>query len=188
MAAEKPDFQNNKVLLDTSSIIANHNRVQAFLQDIGNPEIYHTTITIEELRDHFIENEMEDEEATRRATRSLRRLNSTFLPAAKGVEEIAKVIEGYLLQAGIPEEIIAEERNDILTVAYGMVYGMDVLSRDKLFYVMGRLFSMNIVVHTILAIEPEGWAEQSRIILNKNGIQTPIDLTHLLDSIFETPS
>ncbi len=47
---------------------------------------------------------------------------------------------------------------------------------------------MNIAVHTMLAIEPEGWAEQSRIILNKNGIQTPIDLTHLPDSIYEIPS
>lgn len=182
MSIELPDLTGRQVIFDANIFITKHNRADEFLRDVGNPEVFHTRIIEEELYMHFISRyEKPHDVATALTNKALVAFNSSYLPEAPAATAIASQIKQYLATAGIPDETIAEEENDFLIVAHAMAHGKDVLSSDKLFYTMGQMFSLGITFHTILVKPPVNRFVKLRDNLKEKGIQTPIDLTYLLE-------
>ena len=181
MSTELPDLTGRQVIFDTNIFIKRHNEADEFLRDVGNPEVFHTDIITDELYRHLRRHGKPPDEARALANRALEAFNSSRLPSDPVAEAIAGQIVQYLAAAGISDETIEEEENDFLIVAYGTALGVDLLSSDKLFYTMGQMFSLGITVHTILEKPPVNRFAELRDNLKEKGIQTPIDLTYLLE-------
>lgn len=182
MNPELPDLTGRQAVLDANILINRRNQADKFLRDVGNPEVFHTRIIEDELYKHLVVKHGKPHEvATVLTNRALEAFCSSYLPEAPEAKAIASLIERYLAIAGIPDETIAEEENDFLIVANAMVHGKDVLSSDKLFYTMGQMFNLGITLHTILVKPPVNRFVELRANLKAKGIQTPIDLTYLLE-------
>lgn len=181
MSFELPDLTGRQAIFDANIFINRRNQADEFLRDVGHPEVFHTDIIENELYLHFIRHEIPRGIARALTSKALEAFNSSRLPDDPFAYAIAAQIKQYLAAAGIPDETIAEEENDFLIVANAMAHGKDVLSSDKLFYTMGQMFNLGITLHTILVKPPVNRFVELRANLKAKGIQTPIDLTYLLE-------
>ena len=178
------------VLLDTSMFIRYHNFPEELCEHLGNPQIHHTDITIEEWQSSFMWHGIPNETAKGLTEKSLEKFNSSYLPEIPAVEIIAAEVEEYLGLAGIEIEtesdkpdIETNDKRDILTFTHGVAHGVDVVSNDRLFFPMGELFHTGIKTHVNIKSKSSIWIRQLQAELAANGVGkvgTPIDLTHLL--------
>ena len=178
---ELPDLSGNRVIFDTNIFISERNRADSFMQRIGNPKVYHTDITFDELYKNYKKPDRKRKEVLGQILRSFAAFNSSPLPRTGKTRKIARRISRYLKRAGVPRKTVRQEKNDTTIVAYGMLRGIDVLTADELFYVMDKIFTTGIELHLTWKKKPKHRAAQAKAILKKKGIKTPVDLTHLLD-------
>lgn len=175
-----PDMSDGEAVLDTNLLISHRNEAAEFLRRIGNPKVFHTDITYDELYKHGKLHGGNRWEIIQQVSRTFEAFNSTKLSKPKKARKISRKISKILKRGGLQKETVKAEKNDTLIVAYAMIYGIDVLSKDALFHVMGKIFNTGINIYMIKKKKPDARSRQMKTILKKQGIQTPVDLTHLL--------
>lgn len=178
-------------LLDTSMFMRYRYFARELSGHLGNPQIYHTDITVKEWRNYFTHKEFSDEAVERLTTRALNAFGSSYLPELPVVKAIAGEITSHLLKAGIAIETSngepgkkTNDERDIEIFAHGVAHGIDVVSNDKLFFPMGELFHTGIKAHVNIKRTSQRWIRQLQEKLAAEGIGKvgmPIDLTHLLE-------
>ena len=176
-----PDLSGSRAILDTNIFISKRKDAHSFLRAIGNPEVFHTEIIFKELLDVSKRYGLDEEEVFRQVNELFHTFGSTMLPKTGKPRKIARRISGILKLAGLQKEKVKEEKNDTLIVAYTVISGIDVVTRDALFYVIGKIFTTGITVHLVYEKLPDAWSQQMKTRLKKKGIKTPVDLTHLID-------
>lgn len=182
-----PDLSGGRIVLDTNMLISQSNNAERFLQALGNPEVYQTDIIAYELRKHCRDLGMSKQQTTRWISRSRRAFNSTMLPKTRQALKIARRISKTLRLAEVPQETVKAEENDALIAAYAMLYGINVLTADRLFYATGKVLALGIDIYLTSKNKPEQQSRQMKTILNKKGIETPVDLTHLVSKVKNLP-
>lgn len=192
-----PKLQLAEAVFDASMFIAFKNEDQRIRQHLGNPQIFHTKITVREWRGHFLyfeKKRREDEGlspeppngrlARKRTARALAVFDSTYLPETPQVKAIAGEIIRCLQQEGIKElmghELSRNDKRDIGTMAYAMAYGMDAVAADKLFYTVGRMFQSASTMHVNRIRNSTKQALRLLGRLEKHGVETRKELTHLI--------
>ncbi len=182
-----PDLSGGRIVLDANICISQSNNAKRFLQAIGNPEVYQTDIIAYELRKHCRRLGMNKQQTTRWISRSRRAFNSTMLPRTRRALKIARRISKTLRLAEVPKETVKAEKNDALIAAHAMLYGINVLIADRLFWVTGQVAALGIDIYLTSKNKPEQRSQQMRTILHKKGIETPVDLSHLVSKIKNLP-
>ena len=178
------DLELTKALLDASIFITYHNHTQLIRQKIGDPKIFHTEITEREWRNQFIWHKTPSEYIKGKIAKGLAVFDSTYLPETPVVNAVADVIERCLREGGIEKlesrKLTDNDRRDIMTVAYGIVHGVDVVARDKLFFTIEKMFKKDITIY--VDREKNSMRQAWRLVtrLEAKGVQTPASLSHLL--------
>ncbi len=169
------EFLNDKVILDVNVFSKYANVPHEVLNKVGGRSIHHSAVIRLELAkyyknpDYFLDDSSEEVDSV------LAEFSSTLLPDTDDMGKIAKAIRYFLPRAGIPYEQVEDAKNDIRIMSCGIVNGADIITADRLFYVMGEIFKTNIRI-ILLSKPPEGWITTARNTLKNLGISTPIDL------------
>ena len=170
--------------MDASIFITYHNHNQLIRQAIGNPQIFHTEVSVDEWVKQFIWHKTPAEYVEKKTAMGLAVFDSTFLPETPEVIAVASEIERRLLEGGIEEmegrDLTDNDIRDIKTAAYGIAHGIPVVARDKLFYTIEKMFQKDITIY--VDREQNSMRQAWRLVtrLEAQGKQTPPELSHLL--------
>ena len=175
---DDPNFLNDKVILDTNVLANFFKTPHEVLNKVGGRPIHHSAVIRLELAKYYKDPVLPLDDTRKFADSILGAFNSTLLPDTADMEKIAKIITHFLLLAGIQFKEVKAAKNDIRIMACGIVHKADIVTSDRLFYVMGKIFKTNIRI-IFLGKPPEGWATTARNTLKNQGFSTPIDLWEL---------
>lgn len=173
------EFLNDKAILDANVFIYYAYAPHEVLSKVGDRSIHHS----EDIRWELAKNSRESHtplgNSAGRADSLLADFGSTLLPNTTDIKKIARTITHFLERAGIPSEQVDDSENDIRIMACGIAHKADIITADRLFYVMGRIFKTNIRIILLLSPSsspPEGRVTTALNTLQNQGINTPIDI------------
>ncbi len=175
-----PNFRNKKVVLDTSVLIAYSKRPEEILSKVGGRPIHHVKVIREEMIKFFMGKfNCTREDSSNIADSILNKFNSSILPETAFAKALEGVMTQYLLFAKIPPEQLEAEKNDITIMSQATDNKADIVSLDRLFYVMGKMFKTKIsVIH--LGKPADGWFKHVNNALRKGGIKPKIKLLRIV--------
>lgn len=172
------DFLNDKVILDANVFINYAKTPHEILNKVGGRPIHHSEDIFWELSGNSRDPLSPLDDSEEETNSKLDRFGSTLLPDTAEMKKVAAVISYFLPLAGIQSDQMDDAENDIRIMACGIVHKADIVTSDRLFYVMGKIFKTDIRI-IFLGNPPEDWVTTASNTLKNQGFSTPIDLLEL---------